>query len=768
MRSRSRLALAAGLLPWLAATSAAQAPAAPTRSLDLSLAPLRPARAFFAFQQPGGSLAAEPAFRLGRVEIALQGIDVDQDSSTFREYRVLPEGFVVPYAHALGRGRVPYELLVRNGGRDDARYQLRLEPGTFNVTLAYQRIPHRFTNQALSILTPDGPAALVAPAGVQARGQAALERQFAADRNGVDARLLAALADAALPAGSRLDVRLLRERGRVDVSLSRSENLEAKLSYAFENRDGDRVAGASFGYQNVVEIAEPVRYHSDDASGSLEWKTRFGLVRGTLAYSRFSNDVPSVTFQNPFRASDSTALNAIFGPSSFGVDGTREGRIALPPDNQAIRGSLGFLAKLPGHTRFNADVAYGQWTQSEPFIPFSSNSAITTPLRATDLGALPARSLNGDMRTFSQAYTFSSRPLDGLVLTARYRYYRLSNDTPRITVPGEAYYDGVWNYNARTSVPYAYMKDRFFAASAYEWKRASFEAGFTYEGWDRAFRETRRTTEGLFHVKADLRPADWALVRGVVQWGSRDYDMYMPRAGESSSYPNGKPPTLLSELRRFDQAKRDSTRYGGELMLTPSQGSVLLSYMKGTQDYYASRYGTQRAGSELLSAEADYSPGDRVNLFGHASRENLSNLDHGAQRGPSGAPDPRTVWTSDVRDKVDSFGLGGRFTLSPDKAELTLQASYQKVDGNNDLSAPGGAVDIPGFDDTRIRNLSAELSYRPHARWTVSVGGLLEDFTLADSTRTGLRPYVPGGFFLVGVFGDYSGKVFYLKLASNW
>ena len=121
-----------------------------------------------------------------------------------------------------------------------------------------------------------------------------------------------------------------------------------------------------------------------------------------------------------------------------------------------------------------------------------------------------------------------------------------------------------------------------------------------------------------------------------------------------------------------------------------------------------------------------------------------------------------------MSDRVSSFGLGGTFALVKDKADLKLQAGYQKADGNNDLSAPAGAVDIPDFDDTRMRSLSAELAYKPKPHWTAAVGGFVEDFEIVDSTRTGLSPYVPGGFFLVGNFGDYNAKVFYLRLSYNW
>jgi hypothetical protein len=203
-------------------------------------------------------------------------------------------------------------------------------------------------------------------------------------------------------------------------------------------------------------------------------------------------------------------------------------------------------------------------------------------------------------------------------------------------------------------------------------------------------------------------------------------------------------------------------------MLTPGNASLMLSYLKGTQDYYATLYGLQKAGSEVWSADADYSPTPRLNLFGYATRENLTSFDHGAQRGASGAPIPASEWSSDVRDRATSFGLGGTLALAKDRADLRLQAGYQKVDGNNDLSAPGGALDIPGFDDTRIRSLSAELGFKPKPHWSVAVGGFVEDFEIADSTRSGLPTYVPGGFFLVGNFGDYTAKVVYLKLSYNW
>jgi MtrB/PioB family decaheme-associated outer membrane protein len=750
------------------AVAGAEEPAFRLRPLDLALA-ANPARSPFAYAgqiQTDAMLA--PKTRFGSISLGANLIDLDSDSATFRQHRDMPEGFEVVALRSSSRGNVHFDFLSENSGRRDARYYLRVEPGPLNLVAAFTRVPHRYGNDGLWILSAGANGSLVAPPNVQATNQAALERQFSVSPQGVNPSFLAALANGSLQAAGRVDVVTQRQGGRLDVDFSRDKPWQLRVGYAVETRSGERPAGASFGFQNALEIAEPNDYRSDTFTAAGEWRRSWGLLRGSFRYNQFSNDVPSLDFANPFRSTDTDALNGFYGPSPFGVDGPSRGRLGLPPDSKAARGSLGFLVKLPGRTRFQADAALGQWTQDQPFIPFSSNAAIVQPLRASDPSLLPARSLDGEMRTFTHAMSFVSKPLAGLVFAARYRYYKLSNDTPRITVPGEVYFDATWVPLARISVPYAYTKDRLLVSAGYDFSFGNLEAGFAHEGWDRAFRETRRTTEGLFHVKADLHPTDWAILRVSAQRGSRDYDAYLPRRGESSSYPAGKPPTLLSELRRYDQAKRDSDRYGADTILTWGAASATVGYNRGSQDYYATVFGLQDASSELVSAEIDYAVGEKVSVFAFASRENIKTLDRGAQRGRSGAPDAASVWSSAIRDRVDTLGGGLTYGAIADKLDLRLHAAYQKADGNNDLEAAAGAVDIPGFDDTESLSLNAEAAYRVRAHWTLGVGAYLDDFSMIDSTRTGLQGYMPGGFFLVANNGDYTAKAVYLRVTYAW
>ena len=104
------------------------------RGVDLSLFAPRPQRMLFAIETDAGAVAPGASFRTGRIELGIQGVDLDQNSSTFREYRELAEGFVLPYARAIGLGKVPYDVRVVNGGRNDARYAAVIEPGAFTIS----------------------------------------------------------------------------------------------------------------------------------------------------------------------------------------------------------------------------------------------------------------------------------------------------------------------------------------------------------------------------------------------------------------------------------------------------------------------------------------------------------------------------------------------------------------------------------------------------------------------------------------------------------
>jgi hypothetical protein len=126
------------------------------------------------------------------------------------------------------------------------------------------------------------------------------------------------------------------------------------------------------------------------------------------------------------------------------------------------------------------------------------------------------------------------------------------------------------------------------------------------------------------------------------------------------------------------------------------------------------------------------------------------------QSGASLTFDPDWTWTSQVDDKVDSFGAGADFTLVPDKWFLNLFYRYQKVDGNNAFTAgararpptTGPVENIPQYDDTEINNLNGNLKWQFTQAWAVALGGFWEKYVYKDSQTGQTLYYMPASFFL--------------------
>jgi MtrB/PioB family decaheme-associated outer membrane protein len=553
----------------------------------------------------------------------------------------------------------------------------------------------------------------------------------------------------------------------------------------------------------VIETAEPIDYRTHDVGLTAEWVKPKGLVRGALHFNIFDNKIAYQTFANPFRATDSTDSSAYQSPGSASIGGASFGRMSLPPDNSSITGSFGFAVKLAGHSRLSTDASYGEWRQNEPFIPFTTNTAIIVPFDAADPAHLPAKSLDGRIDVFSLASAFTSRPVDGLTFTARYRRYDLNNKTPRIRFPeGYARFDAVWEEIPRESVPYGYVNDQAQASVGYDFQVGSagltVESGYKFDRMERSFRETGHTLQHTVFGSTRLRAADWMVLRGTVEWGRRDFrDLEMERSEDASFLEPGAPANLLAVPLggsdsvcatagvvcnlRYDQAKKDTTRAIGQLHLSPGgKATVVLTYALGKDNFKETIFGLTHARNESFGAELDYTPVERLNLFAYYNRENISSFLRGRQSGATVSLNPLDDWTSDLKDKVDSIGAGLTVGVVKDKADLRIAGNYQKADGNADIAAPvggapelakralGGVLGVANLDDTKLLSLSSELAYKLNKAWTVALGGLFEDYVADDAFSTGLPNYAPASFFLAGNDGNYRAGWFYARLAYTW
>jgi hypothetical protein len=342
--------------------------------------------------------AATPAppmatdFFSGQFDLGLFQKDVDTTSSKFLEYRDIPNGLALPSFRLNGeRQGLRYDFAGQFLQQSDQRYRLRVEKDRFRLDGDYNTIPHRFGNGGRSLEQNVADGVFRISPNLQQNFQNTIGPPSSA----INYTFLNNLVTPSLAASpADIDLALDRERSNLGARYDGAA-VGLKVSYYRERRTGDRAAaGTSFGFSNVVENPEPVGYLTQDLGADAEYTGNWGVARAGVHYNWFRDNIPTLAWDNPFRATDSTDSSAYQAPGSGSTGGPRSGLMALPPDNEAVTGTAAATIKLGKRSRAGADVAIGRWTQdSTNFIPFTTNTAITSPINASNPATLPTQRL---------------------------------------------------------------------------------------------------------------------------------------------------------------------------------------------------------------------------------------------------------------------------------------------------------------------------------------------------------------------------------------
>ncbi len=148
-------------------------------------------------------------------------------------------------------------------------------------------------------------------------------------------------------------------------------------------------------------MAQPIDYVTDSLQAGAAWSGRRASFRLTYTGSWFDDDSAALTFANPYLPI---------------VPGATEGRLGVPPGNTLQQLAATGNVQLPWFTTtltYNASL--GTLKQNDSFPPVSTISAATVP---------GSGSLDGDVHLSHYALGLASRPL------------------PKLSVRGNAAYDG--------------------------------------------------------------------------------------------------------------------------------------------------------------------------------------------------------------------------------------------------------------------------------------------------------------------------------------
>ena len=758
------------------------------------------AMGFLLASVPAAAQDAPAATTGGQVTLGLVGAS-DIDSSKFQEYREVPRGVSIPSVNLFAtNSTVDFYMSGQNVRQKDQSFAGWANLSWLGVSFTYDQIPHNMGNDGRTLFSETAPGVWSMSATLRRTLGDAVDAVPSAGRTYA---FYAPLVAPTVEAANLVHLSAMRQRGNVAFDLGRKLPFDLVFTYMREVKTGTR--GASGGdilgvVTSAVDVPEPLNEVVQDFG--IRWAYKFaaaslfkgGDVHATFNRNIYNNRQDSLVIDNPFRATDLayTSTSVPGGPAQV--------RFGLAPDNEASRGAFGFLLKFARQTRVTGDLAFGTWTQNQPFLPYTINSAILTSsgTAANEVSSLQQSSLGGEIDTRTVNFAFTSRPAEGLGFRMRYRSYGYKDKSDRFVIFGDVSGspDRSWGAASAPTAeePYGHAtanrtdadSGRFDLQVSYDIRDLTVEAAYRNIQTSWVGRASSSGTDGKedgFGLSAVYHAQEWVSVRGVYDQAKRTV--------------SGFSDTSIAALQGVmaDHAERKSTRVGLDVELAPLAAfGVTFAYFRRHDDYPNRPFevpGNAETESGLLEAkydtytvEADFVPNERAELGAYYTYEKNASTNQWVTL-TSGAVNNLLKYAGS--DKTNTFGAHAVIRLVPDKWTLSLMMNHQRVDGLMDITAResgsfytpgrttviaaglGGAQDIVDFDDTNVTSVVADLAYEVAKAWTLSVGYWYEKYEFNDAFTGGTTVFPQSVlFFMKANDGNYKANVAYAKLTYRF
>jgi MtrB/PioB family decaheme-associated outer membrane protein len=613
-----------------------------------------------------------------------------------------------------------FSVQADHAGYRDQRYSAAFNDfGKVKGWFQYNSIPLFFTDQAKTLFSAEG--------GVSEN----ILRIPDAIQTGLQNKTLPYASVDAL--ATPFDLRLKRTVTQFSATYTPTRNLDLTIAFSSSAKDGNQPWAGTFGFSDAVELPAPVQTRTTDLDSGLEWTNSHGSARVGYYGSFFRNEFTTLVWDNPLRITDSPTL------------GPLQGREALWPDSNLNTGNISGALNLPARSHATAYLSIGQWTQDNPLIPFTVNSAL--PIIPLDRQTSDAQA-----RVTSMNYTFSSRPTDTLWISARYKSYDFDNRTPVLHVTNTVSYDTTVAAfaNGGTS-PFSLNRKTFDAAASFTPLRYSaFGVGYTREQIDQTFRTFDTTTENTVRVTYDVSGISWLMARAVYEHAKRvgtGFDeQSLDDIGEQVS------------LRQFDISDRTANRFSLVAQVIPvSSFSVNGSATVGDEDRPGTTFGLRSNDSRSYSIGADYVPRASVSVGAEYTWEKYTSLQGSRQANPGPQfDDPTRDWTTDGADRARTFVGSMDLMKLLAKTDVRLSYTYSHAESlyvyglapNTTLAAP---QQLPPVIN-ELQRATADLRYRFTTHFGAGIVYWYDKYTVNDfamGTQT-LTTIAQPSFLMIG------------------
>lgn len=654
----------------------------------------------------------------GFITFGVQGLAGDHSSAQFNEYRDIHPGLFIQSSgfsadHIWGT-QSSVVCQSRYWVRNDSSYHCQAaQDGKYSLEFTWDNIPHVFTNSATTLFNETAPGVFSVPFTTR--------------------QLLQSTPTAittVLTGNDPIDMSIERQRGGGVFTWTPTAHWLFQLLYSHESQRGFRPLGTTTNDEtNQLELPEPIKYSVHEMKAVAQYAGSRGAIEASFTDSLFHNEIKQLVWDNPFNTTNALSNGA-------------GGRMALYPDNDAQTFDLAGAYNISHIGRLMGSISPGWERQNDAFLPETTNTAIT------GVPALPASSLHGDKQTLAMNYTLTSHPLQSVELTATYRSFDYSNNTPALLFTNFVFTDYRLDNLERESQPYGYSSEDAIGQAVWTFrKNQSIKAGYQFEEIDRQHRDVPRSDENTGYVGLNLNPRKWISVTGTYKHGVRQPSNY---ALNLDTYPAGGN-RQFALMQRFDEAARDRDQADVLLQIDAGQRLSFYGDFNTLQDRYPeSSYGMLNFRNLSESGGFTYALMDHVTLFGDYTVERDWS-DMQARQRSSTNDSPNNDWQTRTSDNVNTGGGGLSFSLLSDKLALDTYYDLSFAKGNQ-LNRALGTPGVTGFLVTAIQNypetsnrfgtFTADLRYHMRNNVTPHLQYSYETFGNIDFQTSPMMPYM--------------------------
>ena len=494
------------------------------------------------------------------MDFGVRGSSISGDAARYERYRDLGDGLflegVVWQAETKGWF---LNFDASHVARRDQRYLASfVRPGRFKGWANWDQIPMLLSATTRTPYTLTGAGEFRIPDATQLQLQ------------GLSSAARPAALLAIVNGSPAFDLKSKRHIGEAGFEFLPVPESSIRVNVRRTSREGAQPYGGSFGHSQVVEFASPIDHKLTDFDASAELERGQVLMRAGYTGSWFTNDVTSVIFDNPLRATD------IAGTPSAG-------RLSLPVSSTRL-GVNGLVSvKMPKRSRLTAYAAVSTLKDDDgAILPMTINTALSAPS-----SAFTRTTLSGDAKTKALNLSFVSRPSSKVNVNVRYRYFDYDNRTPEFKSSIRVSYDSSLSTPAAPaqSEPFGMKRQtldgdvRFDVAGP-----VSLTVGASRNQEDRSHRIFESTVDNAFRVKLDSLSTGVISVRAMYEYAQRRGDGFDVTLLTGASEQPG--------MRHFDLAERNRNRFTLVSSYMPVPNWALnLSTAIGRDDYLNSVFG---------------------------------------------------------------------------------------------------------------------------------------------------------------------------------